>query len=214
MAAVYDRMKEVKEFDESKIGVKAIKGFHEQPQELKAAHYVRDEHGGVTFSSNHDLLRSQAATWHDYISVWLAAAAVAPPADRIPAMYRSELAAWDKHAVELGEIVAGLLSEGLGLDPKRLKELSLFETRIFWRDVLPILSATRLDGGPFGSYRPGSADNFVAKSSLGFASDAWRKMGGREASPRWIDLQHWRLSGDCVQWGVQKCAAPGAGKLA
>ncbi|KAL0316085.1 UNVERIFIED_CONTAM: 1-aminocyclopropane-1-carboxylate oxidase4 [Sesamum radiatum] len=212
MAAVYDRMKEVKEFDESKIGVKglsdsgistiprifihppekisdvasspecvgipvidlshvqspdkraatveqireaasswgffqvinhgipltvldeiiaAIKGFHEQPQELKAAHYVRDEHGGVTFSSNHDLLRSQAATWHDYISVWLAPAAVAPPADRIPAMYRSELAAWDKHAVELGEIVAGLLSEGLGLDPKRLKELSLFETRIF-----------------------------------------------------------------------------------
>ncbi|KAI3447444.1 hypothetical protein Pfo_004109 [Paulownia fortunei] len=212
MAAVYDRMKEVKEFDESKTGVKglsdsgittiprifihppekisdvassvdcvgipkidlsdvhspvkrpaiieqireaastwgffqvinhsiplsvldeiigAIKGFHEQPQELKAAYYGRDEHGGVTYSSNHDLFRSGAATWHDYISVWLSPAAVAPPADRIPAMYRRELAAWDKHASELGDVVSGLLSEGLGLDSKRLKELSLLETRIF-----------------------------------------------------------------------------------
>ncbi|KAK6126365.1 hypothetical protein DH2020_039890 [Rehmannia glutinosa] len=109
----------------------AIKAFHEQPQAVKAEYYARDEHGGVTFSSNHDLFRSEAATWHDYISVWLSPAAVAPPSDRIPAMYRRELAAWDKHAAEVGDMVAGLLSEGLGLDPKRIKELSLLETRIF-----------------------------------------------------------------------------------
>ncbi|PIN17110.1 Iron/ascorbate family oxidoreductase [Handroanthus impetiginosus] len=91
--------------------ITAIKRFHEHPQELKA--------------------ESEAATWHDYVSVWLSPPDMAPPADRIPTVYRRELAVWDKHAAEMGSVVAELLSEGLGLDSKRLKQLSLLETRIF-----------------------------------------------------------------------------------
>ncbi|CAI9778921.1 unnamed protein product [Fraxinus pennsylvanica] len=107
----------------------AIKSFHEQPHELKAKYYVRQGQSGVTYSSNYDLFQSKVATWHDYVSVWMAPAA--PQIDQIPDIYRNELVEWDKNAAELGNIVGELLAEGLGLDSRKLKESSLLETRIF-----------------------------------------------------------------------------------
>lgn len=41
----------------------AIKGFHEQPTEVKARFYRRDMKTGVSFFSNVDLFQSKAASW-------------------------------------------------------------------------------------------------------------------------------------------------------
>ncbi|KAL3536087.1 hypothetical protein ACH5RR_004548 [Cinchona calisaya] len=175
----FDRMKEVKEFDKSKIGVKglsdsgktSIPSIFVHPPEtvstlLKSSSgtigipgslqcrctrsSVKDcgEHPGgsstmgflpsdqpwdtlisVTYSSNNNLYRSKAATWHDYVMVWMAPER--PELDQIPELYRNELLAWDENAAKLTETLAELLSEGLGLHSKKLKESSLFETRIF-----------------------------------------------------------------------------------
>lgn len=67
----------------------AIKSFHDQPQESKAKYYARQGLSGVTYSSNYDLFKSEVATWHDYVSIWMAPAA--PPIDQIPDIYRNEL---------------------------------------------------------------------------------------------------------------------------
>ncbi|KAE9465599.1 hypothetical protein C3L33_02493, partial [Rhododendron williamsianum] len=149
--AGYDRMKEVKEFDESKMGVKglsdsgittipkffvhppetlsaldetiaAIKAFHEQPTEEKSKYYVREEGRGVMYASNNDLYRAKAACWHDSLQVWMSPEPA--PAKDIPAACRREVAEWDRHATEVAESVMGLLSEGLGLEAGKFKELS------------------------------------------------------------------------------------------
>lgn len=42
--------------------IRAIKGFHEQPEDIKAQLYTRDIRG-VTYFSNVDLFQSKAASW-------------------------------------------------------------------------------------------------------------------------------------------------------
>ncbi|KAM5554202.1 hypothetical protein ABKV19_022536 [Rosa sericea] len=52
--------------------IRSITAFHEQPHEIKAKHYRRQEHHGVMYTSNNDLYRSKAATWHDSLQVFTA----------------------------------------------------------------------------------------------------------------------------------------------
>ncbi|KAG9443846.1 hypothetical protein H6P81_015186 [Aristolochia fimbriata] len=103
----------------------AVKAFNEQPAEVKAAHYGRGMGDGVNFNTNVDLFRSKAANWRDTLQVALAP--VAPKWDRVPAVCRRELMDWGRLVTELGETLMGVLSEGLGLETERLKELSLLE---------------------------------------------------------------------------------------
>ncbi|KAH7854381.1 hypothetical protein Vadar_013174 [Vaccinium darrowii] len=107
--------------------IESIKSFHEQPQEVKAKHYVRSEQSGVMYASNNDLFRSKAASWHDYVHVWMSP----EPADvdQIPAACRSEIVAWDKEARRVAETVAELLSEGLGVGAQKLKDAGLLVTK-------------------------------------------------------------------------------------
>ncbi|XWS59430.1 hypothetical protein CRYUN_Cryun08bG0121100 [Craigia yunnanensis] len=49
--------------------IQAVKSFHEQPKEIKAKYYSREERSGMLYSSNNDLYRAKAATWHDYLQV-------------------------------------------------------------------------------------------------------------------------------------------------
>lgn len=107
--------------------IESIKSFHEQPQEVKAKHYVRSEQSGVMYASNNDLFRSKAASWHDFVHVWMSP----EPAnvDQIPAACRSEIVAWDKEATRVAEMVTELLSEGLGVGATKLKEAGLLVTK-------------------------------------------------------------------------------------
>ncbi|KAG5556527.1 hypothetical protein RHGRI_006958 [Rhododendron griersonianum] len=104
---------------------KSIKSFHEQPQELKAKHYVRAVQSG--YASNIDLFRSKAASWHDFVHMCMSP----EPADvdQIPDACRSEIVAWDKEATMVAETVAELLSEGLGVAAGKLREAGLLATK-------------------------------------------------------------------------------------
>ncbi|CAL5430604.1 unnamed protein product [Camellia sinensis] len=107
--------------------VAAVKSFNEQPTESKMAHYHRETGRGVNFSTNVDLFRSKAASWRDTIQMRLAPTPP-NPAD-VPEAVRSEVYEWDREIGRLGDDLLGLLSEGLGIERERLKELSCSESR-------------------------------------------------------------------------------------
>uniref|UniRef100_A0A162ALK5 Fe2OG dioxygenase domain-containing protein n=1 Tax=Daucus carota subsp. sativus TaxID=79200 RepID=A0A162ALK5_DAUCS len=101
--------------------ITAVKTFHEQPSEVKAKFYRREEGRGVMYASNNDLYRSKAASWHDSLQVWMAPEAT--PEEEIPEVCRREVVQWDKHAKEVGEAVLELLGLGLGLISEQRSEV-------------------------------------------------------------------------------------------
>lgn len=107
--------------------INAIKAFHDQPQEVKAKYYKREESHGVMYTSNNDLYRAKAAAWHDSLQAWMGPKP--PKLEDIPEICRNEVVAWDKHATEVAETVMELLSEGLGLEAGKFKELTFSEQR-------------------------------------------------------------------------------------
>lgn len=107
--------------------VNAVKAFHEQPHEVKAKYYKRDEGKGVMYASNNDLYRTTAASWHDYLQMWMGPEP--PNVEEIPEVCREELVAWDLHATKVADDVMELLSEGLGLERGRFKELTFSDKR-------------------------------------------------------------------------------------
>ncbi|KAA8516745.1 hypothetical protein F0562_017057 [Nyssa sinensis] len=115
--------------------IAAIKKFHEQPTEVKAKHYVREEGHGVMYASNNDLYRSKAATWHDSLQVWTSP----EPAkvEDIPAVCQREVVEWDMHAKNVAETVMELLCEGLGLETGKFKDLGYTDTRVFLGHCYP-----------------------------------------------------------------------------
>ncbi|KAK2988875.1 hypothetical protein RJ640_021815, partial [Escallonia rubra] len=109
--------------------ISAFKSFHAEPLESRAKHYVRGELSGVAYTSNNDLYRSKAASWHDYVQVWRAPEV--SPVDEIPAAFRKEVVAWDGHVAAVAGRAAELLADGLGLHGGRPKELGYLETRLW-----------------------------------------------------------------------------------
>lgn len=107
--------------------IAAIKAFHEQPPEVKAKHYLREEERGVMYSSNNDLYRTKAASWHDSLQVWTGPEP--PKVEEIPEICRQEVVAWDMQATKVAETVEELLSEGLGLEANKFKELTFANSR-------------------------------------------------------------------------------------
>lgn len=100
----------------------AIKAFHELPHGEKSKHYKREESRGVMYASNNDLYRTEAASWHDSLQVWLGPDPL--EVEEIPEICRNEVVAWGVHATEVAEDVMELLSEGLGLEAGKFKELT------------------------------------------------------------------------------------------
>ncbi|OMO82337.1 Oxoglutarate/iron-dependent dioxygenase [Corchorus capsularis] len=129
--------------------IQAVKSFHEQPDKVKAKYYNRA--GGVAYSSNIDLYRAKAATCHDYLHLWMAPEERAAKVEEIPEIVRKEAVAWDGFATKLAEDVMELLSEGLGLESSRFKELSCSGLKFIlglqvkhgqeWVDVKPLPGA-------------------------------------------------------------------------
>ncbi|KAL8094909.1 hypothetical protein AgCh_036426 [Apium graveolens] len=115
--------------------IAAIKSFHEQPSEVKAKYYGREEGRGVMYASNNDLYRSKAACWHDSLQVWMAPEAVAE--EEIPEICRREVVQWDVHAKKVGESVLELLALGLGLEGGKFKDLDFCGARVFVGHIYP-----------------------------------------------------------------------------
>jgi isopenicillin N synthase-like dioxygenase len=109
--------------------INAIKTFHEQPHEAKSKYYKRNEGPVVAYTTNNDLYRAKAAAWHDYLQVWMAP--TPSKMEDIPEVCRDEAVAWDKRATEVAETLMELLSQGLGMEAGKLKELKFADTRLF-----------------------------------------------------------------------------------
>ncbi|KAK7273898.1 hypothetical protein RIF29_14965 [Crotalaria pallida] len=99
----------------------AMKSFHELPPEQRSQVYRREIGKGVSYLSNVDLYQSKAASWRDTIQIRMGP--VAADRDEIPEVCREEVLEWDKEVVRIGEVLLGLLSEGLGLGAERFREL-------------------------------------------------------------------------------------------
>ncbi|KAA8516753.1 hypothetical protein F0562_017049 [Nyssa sinensis] len=116
--------------------IAAIKGFHEQPPEVKAEKYSREEGQSVMYASNYDMYRAKvAASWYDSLQVWMAPEA--PKGEDIPEMCRKEVLQWDMHAKKVADTVLELLSEGLGLERGKFKELGFSDSRLFMGHCYP-----------------------------------------------------------------------------
>ncbi|XP_039145482.1 1-aminocyclopropane-1-carboxylate oxidase homolog 3-like [Dioscorea cayenensis subsp. rotundata] len=107
--------------------ISAVRSFHELPAAVRSQYYTRAILGSFSYFSNQDLFYSEAASWRD--TLYLIFGPVRPELERIPEVCRSELVKWDESVKEVAREVMGLMSEGLGLDPRRLEELSCLEGR-------------------------------------------------------------------------------------
>ncbi|KAI3431223.1 uncharacterized protein J3R85_007957 [Psidium guajava] len=108
--------------------IAAVKAFHEQPMEAKARIYRRQTETGVSFFSNVDLFHSKAASWRDTLQIRLGPKIA--DVEEIPEVCRHEVLEWNQQVQRLGGLLMGLLSEGLGLSPGKLQELTCLETRV------------------------------------------------------------------------------------
>ncbi|KAI9159844.1 hypothetical protein LWI28_002429 [Acer negundo] len=129
---------------ESVIG--AIKGFHEQPADIKKRVYSRDDmKRSVSFFSNMDLFHSKAANWVDTLQIKLGPTLL--ELDEIPEIYRKQVMEWNEKVRKLGELLMGVLCEGLGVDKGKLKELTFTEGRMMAGNYYPYCPQPHLTMG-------------------------------------------------------------------
>ncbi|XP_022745785.1 1-aminocyclopropane-1-carboxylate oxidase homolog 4-like [Durio zibethinus] len=111
--------------------IEAVKSFHEQPKEIKAKYYSREERSSMLYSSNNDLYRAKAATWHDYLQIWMSPKEQSAKVEDIPEILRKESLEWDCCAKKVAEDVMELLCEGIGLESSKFKDMTLSGARLF-----------------------------------------------------------------------------------
>ncbi|XP_033136488.1 1-aminocyclopropane-1-carboxylate oxidase homolog 3-like isoform X2 [Brassica rapa] len=98
-----------------------VRGFHEQPPEVRKQYYGRDFSRTFRYSSNFDLFSSPAANWRDTFSCTIAPDP--PKPEDLPEICRDVMLEYTKHVVNLGEFLFEMLSEALGLEPNHLNEM-------------------------------------------------------------------------------------------
>ncbi|XP_065855709.1 1-aminocyclopropane-1-carboxylate oxidase homolog 4-like [Euphorbia lathyris] len=134
--------------------LQSIRSFHDQPHEIKSKYYKRQEIGGVMYASNNALYRSKAAAWHDSLQIWMGPPASAK-AEEIPEICRKEMLDWDVLCKIVGDTVLELLSEGLGLDAGKFKELTFGEVRVLLGHCYPYCPQPDLTVGITAHTDPG-----------------------------------------------------------
>nr|GEY58245.1 1-aminocyclopropane-1-carboxylate oxidase homolog 3-like [Tanacetum cinerariifolium] len=143
----YDRLTQVKQFDESKIGVKGLLDsgittlphiFHQPPENLPSPQHENRPKltvPGITYSTNTDLFKAKAASWRDTMKVWTSPKE--PQWEAVPEICWTALKDWDKAVVGVAEEVMSILCEGLGIKSDKLKELSCSEGRLIASHYYP-----------------------------------------------------------------------------
>ncbi|KAK1389662.1 1-aminocyclopropane-1-carboxylate oxidase-like [Heracleum sosnowskyi] len=151
------RMKNLKDFDETKAGVKGlsdsgvttIPDFFIHPVEnlsgalkksspistlsipvIDLSHVHSDDHKPRIVEQ----IREAARTW-GFFQVWMAPEAAAE--EEIPEVCRREVVQWDMHAKKVGESVLELLALGLGLEGGKFKDLNFCGARVFVGHIYP-----------------------------------------------------------------------------
>jgi isopenicillin N synthase-like dioxygenase len=98
----------------------AVRGFNEEPVEVKRAYYTRDYAKSVRYHCNMDLFRASAAKWRD--TVYMDMAPTEPAPEEIPAALRGVAVEYTRQVKRLGSTLLELLSEALGVRSGYLEE--------------------------------------------------------------------------------------------
>ncbi|MED6194151.1 hypothetical protein PIB30_025879 [Stylosanthes scabra] len=101
--------------------IEGVRGFHEQPHDLKKEYYSRDRSRKVRYNSSFDLYESKVANWRD--SMFFAMAPELPNPEELPTPCREITFLYSYHVKKLGFTLLELLSEALGLKAKYLEEI-------------------------------------------------------------------------------------------
>ncbi|XP_022719115.1 1-aminocyclopropane-1-carboxylate oxidase homolog 1-like isoform X1 [Durio zibethinus] len=109
--------------------IAGVHRFHEQPKEVKMKFYSRENEKKVRFISNYDLYVSKAANWRD--TLYCAMAPNPPPPKEYPVACREILIKYSEDVQSLGQMLFGLLSEALGLNPSHLTDMGCMEGHVF-----------------------------------------------------------------------------------
>ncbi|XP_031262488.1 1-aminocyclopropane-1-carboxylate oxidase homolog 1-like [Pistacia vera] len=107
--------------------IEGVRGFHEQPKEVKMEMYSRDTKNLVRYFCNGDLLVTKAAAnWRDSIAFDFLDGQLEP--QLFPEICRKAVSEYIKHMIKLRTILAALISEALGLSSDHLASMECMET--------------------------------------------------------------------------------------
>jgi isopenicillin N synthase-like dioxygenase len=169
--------------DYPELALSAVRTFNELPAAERSAHYTRAMNSGVTYFSNVDLYNSSAASWRDTIQIALGTRRADPA--RIPAVCRNEILEWDAHTTAVGRAVLRLLSEGLGLTPAALEELSCLQGKAMVGHYYPVCPEPERTMGIVAHTDPGVL-TVLAQDQIGGLQV---KHTDEEGRSKWVDVK-------------------------